>query len=274
MPARWRLLCAPLAWVGIFYLLPLILLVLVSLSSRGPFGGVQWGFHPSNYLRVADPLYLAVFSRSLLLTLSATFLCAVIAFPISWWMARLPVRRQELALLFVLIPFWTNILVRLYAWMFLLGRAGFINTLLLRLGIVDAPLSILYTQGAVLLGLVYGQLPLMILPLYAALERIDPSLLEAAKDLYASPRQAFFRVILPLSKPGLAAGSVLVFSSVLCDFVTPDLLGGARNALVGNLIQQQYLVARDWPFGSAFALAQMLLIGAGLWIGTRTEKPA
>ncbi|MFA6030684.1 MAG: ABC transporter permease [Elusimicrobiota bacterium] len=274
LSARLRLFIPPFSWVAVFYVFPLLLILVVSFAARGQWGGVRWEFHPANYARLLDPLYLKVFARSLVLTSAATLLCAVLAFPISWWMARLPRGRREVALLLVLIPFWTNILVRLYAWMFILGRGGLLNSLLVASGLVSEPLPILYTREAVLLGLVYGQLPFMVLPLYAALEKIDVALLEAARDLYATPWQAFRRVVLPLSKPGLVAGCILVFASTLCDFVTPDLLGGARVALIGNLIQGQYLVVRDWPFGSALALAEMALIGGGLVLYLRAEKAA
>ncbi|HBL17200.1 MAG: hypothetical protein A2X36_11395 [Elusimicrobia bacterium GWA2_69_24] len=274
VPARVRLLAPPLAWIGVFYVVPLLLILAVSFVSRGAYGGVSWTPNWGNYGRIFDSLYGAVFFRSIVLSTAATAACALLAFPVSWWMARSPKRSQETLLLLVLIPFWTNILVRLYAWMFLLSGAGLLNSALQALGLTRGPVDILYTRGAILLGLLYGNLPLMILPLYASLERIDKSLLEAARDLYASPAQTLFRVILPLAKPGLAAGCILVFTSALCDFATPDLLGGAKNMLVGNLIQQQYLVARDWPFGSALSLTQMLVIGGGLLLFRRLEKAA
>jgi len=160
----------------------------------------------------------------------------------------------------VIIPFWTNFLVRTYAWMFILRSEGLLSTVLSALGLTHEPLPLLFTDTAVLIGLVYGYLPFMVLPLYAALERLDPSLIEAAWDLYARPLQVFTRVVLPLSKPGVIAGCVLVFIPSLGAYVTPDLLGGARSMMIGNLIQHQYLVVRDWPFGSA--LSFVLMAGA------------
>ena len=269
-----RLSLPPLLWLAVFYALPLALIILVSSAARGTYGGILWSMSLKSYARFFDLLYLGVLARSIGIAVISTAVCVVLGFPISWWMARLPTRGQQLMVLLILIPFWTNILVRLYAWMFLLGGQGLLNSLAIKLGILHQPIEILYTWKAILLGFVYGQLPFMILPLYASLEKIDKNLIEAANDLYASPWQVFWRVILPLSKPGLVAGSVLVFASIPCDFVTPDLMGGSKYAMMGNLIQQQYLVVRDWPFGSALSLIQMLVIGAGLLIYLRQEQSA
>jgi len=274
VPLKARLLLPAAAWMALFQLLPLALIVLVSVCMRGQYGGVQWRLAFGSYGRILDPLYVPVFSRSLAQALLATALCVLLSFPISYWMARLEKRAQGVAVLLVLIPFWTNILVRLYAWMFILGRTGLVNSAAAGLGLWRDPLEMLFSQKSVLLGLVYGHLPFMILPLYAALEKIDWGLVDAARDLYASPAQAFLKVVLPLSKPGLIAGSILVFTSIPCDFATPDLLGGAKNMMVGNLIQQQYLVVRDWPFGSALSLFLMAGIGVGVFAYLRQERAA
>lgn len=271
-PLKVKLSLPPLLWLAVFYALPLALIVVVSSAARGTYGGLLWDLSLKSYLRFFDPLYLGVLARSIGVAAFTTFICVVLAFPISWQMTRLSKRGQQIMVLLILIPFWTNVLVRLYAWMFLLGSSGPFNSVLMRLGL--PPLEFLYTWKAVLLGFVYGALPFMILPLYASLEKIDKSLIEAAHDLYASSWQVFLRVILPLSKPGLVAGSVLVFASIPCDFVTPDIMGGSKYALMGNLIQQQYLVVRDWPFGSALALIQMLVIGGGLIVYLRQEQSA
>ncbi|MEK7656137.1 MAG: ABC transporter permease [Elusimicrobiota bacterium] len=272
MTLKSRLSLPAFLWLGVFFILPLLHILLVSFSARGPYGGVRWGLGLGNYLRLSDPLYLVLFLRSLAVAGVSTLLCAALAFPISWWMARLPRPWQGISVLLILIPFWTNILVRLYAWIFILGRSGLFNKAAQALGLISAPWEILYTKEAILLGLVYGHLPFMILPLYAAMEKIDKGLIEAARDLYASSWQVFLRVILPLSKPGLVAGAALVFASIPCDFVTPDLLGGAKNMMLGNLIQQQYLTARDWPFGSAVSLMAMVVIGAGVMVYLRQES--
>ena len=271
VPLKLRLLLPGLLWLIAFYLLPLLLLGAVSLATRGK-EGIVWDFTLANFLRFFEPLYLKVFLRSVLLAGTATFLCAVLAFPLSWWMARLKRPWRDTVVLLVLIPFWTNILVRLYAWMFILGHGGLLNTMLVHLGVLDKPMQVLFTQPAVLLGLVYGQLPFMVLPLYATLEKIDSSLIDAARDLYAPPLQVFRKVLLPLSLPGLVAGSVLVFTCILCDFVTPDLMGGAKQTMIGNVIAQQYLVVRDWPCGSALSIIQMLFAGAGALVFLRHER--
>lgn len=274
MQIKLRLLLPALAWLAAFFLLPLALIVVISVLTRGPYGGVLWDLSLESWRRLGDPLYAPVLFRSLGWAAFCTVLCAVLAFPISYWMARLPKRWQNGALLLVLIPFWTNILVRLYAWMFILGRAGIVNSAAQAVGLSEGPWEILFTQKSVVLGLVYGHLPFMILPLYASLEKIDWALVEAARDLYASPLQVLRRVILPLAKPGLTAGAILVFVSIPCDFATPDLLGGAKNMMVGNLVQQQYLTARDWPFGSALSLLLMVTIGLGVAAYMRQERSA
>ncbi len=257
---RW-LLWPPLLWMGAFFVLPVLIMVAVSLASRGTYGGIVWTWTLDNYRTVADPLFLNVFVRSLVLAGLTTVACLAAGFPVAYYIARLPPRRQAVWLLLLMIPFWTNFLVRTYAWTFLLRAEGVFNTALMALGVVDEPLELLYTDGAVLLGLVYGYLPFMVLPLYAAIERVPPSLVEAARDLYATRWDAFRLILWPLTKPGVLAGCLLVFIPSLGAFITPDLLGGARSMMVGNLIQHEYLVARDWPLGSALALALMALVG-------------
>ncbi len=236
---------------------PLILVLAVSFASRGTYGGIEWVGTLGNYTSIADSLYLRIFWRSLWLAVLTTVICLVMGFPLAYVIARAPKRWQGVLLFLVIIPFWTNFLVRTYAWMFILRTEGLLNTALMSLGLIHEPLNLLFTDTAVLIGLVYGYLPFMVLPLYAALERLDRSLVEAAWDLYAKPVQVFTKVVLPLSKPGVIAGCVLVFIPSLGAYVTPDLLGGARTMMIGNLIQHQYLVVRDWPFGSALSFVLM-----------------
>ncbi|MEK7272388.1 MAG: ABC transporter permease, partial [Nitrospirota bacterium] len=207
-----------------------------------------------------------IFGQSLLLAGMTTGICLALGFPLAYYIARLPPRRQALWLIFIMIPFWTNFLVRTYAWIFILRTEGLLNTVLMQLHLISTPLDLLYSNQAVLLGLVYGYLPFMVLPLYAAIERIDPALIEAAWDLYADRWSLFRRVLIPLTKPGIMAGCVLVFIPSLGAFLTPDLLGGARSMMVGNLIQHEYLVARDWPLGSALSIVLMFIVmGSLLW---------
>jgi spermidine/putrescine transport system permease protein len=269
------LLAPALAWMGVFFLLPLLVVLLISFASRGAYGGVEWTFTLANYRDLADPLYLYVYARSFGLALATTALCLCLGFPLAYYIAKAPARWQGVWLAFVLIPFWTNFLVRTYAWMNVLRADGLLNTLLMALGIVSEPIDILYSDLAVLIGLVYGYLPFMVLPLYAAIERLDGSLVDAARDLYASGWAVFARVIVPLTKPGIVAGCVLVFIPSLGAYITPDLLGGARSMMIGTFIQHEYLVVRDWPLGSAASFVLMMMVVAGLWGSQRAggERP-
>lgn len=274
-PASWPLLPA-LVWLAAFFFVPLLLILAVSFASRGLYGGVQWTFSGENYAMILDPLYVWIYVRSFALAAATTVACLILGFPLAYYMARLPPRWQGVWLLLIIIPFWTNFLVRTYAWMFILRGEGLLNRGLMAAGVIDAPLEILYTNTAVLIGLVYGYLPFMVLPLYAAAARLDRSLVEAAWDLYAGRWSVFQRVIVPLTKPGIIAGCALVFIPAIGAFITPDLLGGARTMMVGNLVQHEYLVIRDWPFGSAisFVLMATVLIGVmiSLTYGQRLEE--
>ncbi len=277
---EWRaaaLLAGSLVWLVGFFLFPLAYLLAVSFAQRSSYGTVEWTLRVANYARAIQPLYLEVYWRSFWIALLTTLLCALLGYPVAYYLAmHVPARWKSTLLILVVIPFWTSFLIRTYAWMVILRSEGVINTLLLDLHLLHQPLRLLYTPLAVFIGLVYGELPFMILPLYAVLQRLDPTLLEAAADLGAGRGQTFWRVTLPLSAPGLAAGSILVSIASLGAFITPDLLGGARSMMVGNLIQNQFAVARDQPFGSAVAflltLVVLLLLLAGLRRAGRTTS--
>src|SRR2546427_6620477 len=259
------LIVPPAATLILLFGVPVALVFAVSFASRGTYGGIEWAFTVGNHTSIAGPPCPRIFWRSLWLAVLTTVICLVMGFPLAYVIARAPKRRQGILLFLVIIPFWTNFLVRTYAWMFILRSEGLLSTVLSALGLTREPLTLLFTDTAVLIGLVYGYLPFMVLPLYAALERLDPSLIEAAWDLYARPFQVFTRVVLPLSKPGVIAGCVLVFIPSLGAYVTPDLLGGARSMMIGNLIQHQYIVVRAWPFGSALSFVLMAVgVAAGL----------
>ncbi len=257
-----------LLWMGIFFFLPLLLVLVISFAARGTYGGIEWTFSLANYLNMADPLYLRIYARSVALAAATTLVCLVLGFPLAYYIASAPPRWQAVWLMLIIIPFWTNFLVRTYAWMFILRSEGLLHTLLSSLGLFTGPIEILYSDAAVLMGLVYGYLPFMVLPLYAAIERLDRSVVEAAWDLYATGWAVFWRVVLPLTKPGVIAGCLLVFIPSVGAFITPDLLGGARSMMVGNLIQHEYLVVRDWPFGSAvsFVLMTVVLLGVAGYV--------
>jgi spermidine/putrescine transport system permease protein len=258
---RMRAWClAPSAGVlAALFLAPLGILLAYTMLTRGAYGGVSEPWTFENWRRLADPLYLGILGRSFAVAAVSTAICLVLGFPLAWFIARAG-RRKHLYLYLVMLPFWTSFLVRTYAWMFLLRDTGLFNTALLAMGVIEEPLPLLYNYGAVVLGLVYGYLPFMVLPLYATLERLDAGMLEAAADLGARPWQAVWRVAVPLSMPGIRAGSILVFIPCLGAYLTPDLLGGGKTILVGTLIQNQFTNARDWPFGAALSLGLMAIV--------------
>jgi len=261
------------AWItmAVLFAAPFAIVLAYSFLTRGVFGGIELPWTAESYQRLFDPLYLTILWRSFVMALAATALCLVLAFPAALFISR-ATGRKNLYLQLVMLPFWTSFLVRTYAWIFLLRDTGLFNTGLQALGIIHTPLPLLYNDGAVLLGLVYGYLPFMVLPIYATLERLDPALVEAAADLGARPLTTVFRIVVPLARPGIVAGSVLVFIPCLGAFLTPDLLGGGRTVLVGNLVQNQFTTARDWPFGSAVSIALMVLVTLLLVIFLRRES--
>lgn len=259
-------------WLLAFFLLPILILLAYSVMPRGAHGGVDPGFTLEHYRRFLDPLYLAILRRTVWLSFLCTVACLLLAYPTAFFIARSG-RRRNLLLFLAVLPFWTSSLVRTYAMIFLLRDSGLINRLLLDTGLIHAPLRLLYTEGAVLAGLVYGALPFMILPIYASLEKLDPALLEAAEILGARPWARFTQVIWPLTLPGVVAGSLLVFVPSLGSFVVPDLLGGARQMMIGNLIQNQFGPARNWPFGSAAAFAVMALVMIAMLGVLRVSDP-
>ncbi len=266
----WSLLGPGMLWLVLFFLVPLLIMAAYSLMPRGTYGGVQPGFTLQHYRRFFDPLYLAILQRTLVWSLVCTAVCLLLGYPVAYLVAR--AGRWRAALLFlVVLPFWTSFLVRTFAMIFLLRDSGLVNTVLLRLGVIDAPLTLLYTPFAVLLGLVYGFLPFMILPIYASLEKLDPTLLEAAETLGATPLAGFRRITLPLSLPGVVAGCFLVFIPAMGSFLTSDLLGGAKQLMIGNLIQNQFAAARNWPFGSAasFVVTALVLVAVTVYLRVR-----
>ncbi|MEJ5368351.1 MAG: ABC transporter permease [Bryobacteraceae bacterium] len=252
---------------------PFAILATYAFRSRGTYGGVVSPWTLENWQRLADPLYAGILARSFLVAAVSTVLCLVLAFPLALAITRSG-RWKNLLLALVMLPFWTSLLIRTYAWMFLLRDTGLINTWLLRAGLISEPLPLLYNWGAVILGLVYAHLPFMVLPLYAALERQEPQLLEAAADLGAREWQAFWRVTLPLAAPGIRSGVLLVFIPCLGTYLIPDLLGGGKTILAGTLIQNQFTSARDWPFGAALSLALMAVVLVLLWLEARRSQEA
>lgn len=253
------LLLPGLALLVLLFYLPQLLMLVVSLGRRTAYGGVERSVSLANYLRAVEPLYLAILWRSLVLAAVTTVLCLLVAYPVAWWIARrAPARWRNALLALVILPFWTSFLVRMYAWIVLLRSEGVVNLVLGAAGLPRADL--LYNDFAVLLGQLYGELPFMIIPLYVSLEKLDPSLLEAAADLGADARRTFTRVVVPQTMPGIVAGCVLVFIPSLGAYLAPDLLGGGKTAYIGNLIQSQFAVARDMPFGAALSFVLSLVV--------------
>lgn len=294
----------------IFFVIPIIIVLIVSLGERSRLGTVTYppldlnnlGAYFDDYARFfrrigGEYIYLRIFWRSVFIAVANTLICLFFGFPFAYWIARQPARYRNVWIFLVMIPFWTNFLVRTYAWMLILRDSGLINnfwTITLHdqaimladesqifswlAGISENKLPLLFNQPAVLLGLFYGYLPFMILPLYANLERLDWSLMEAAADLGAGRLKSVTRVLIPLTMPGIAAGSIIVFIPSLGAYVTPDLMGGAKVSLIGNLLQQQFMTVRDWPFGSAIGFILMAIMLAAVIIyfriSTKSEMEA
>lgn len=253
----WTLSPASL-WMLVFLFVPLVLVLFVSFMSRGVYGGIDYTFTLENYTRFFDSLYLKMFLNSVMVALLTTFACIIFGYPFAYLIARSPVKYRTILMFLVIVPFWTNSLIRTYAWIVLLRTEGVINSLLQHFHLIEQPLNLLYNDGAVMVGLFYTLFPFMVLPLYASIEKLDKSLLEAASDLGAKGWQTFLKVTLPLTMPGVVAGSILVFIPTMGLFFIPDLLGGAKTMMIGNLIKNQFLTARDWPFGSALSIILMV----------------
>jgi len=252
----------------VLFVLPQGLVFEASLGRRSAYGGIVREWSLANYARAFDPLYLAILARSVALALATTALSLAVAYPVAYWIGlRAAARWRRALVVLVVLPFWTSFLVRMYAWVFILRSDGVLSLLLRPFGV--PPVSLLYNDLAVLLGQVYGELPFMILPLYASIENLDRSLLEAAADLGAHPSRVFWRVTVPLTGPGILAGCILVFIPSLGAYLAPDLLGGARTIYIGNLIQNQFVVARDMPFGAALSFVLTALVLALLVVFRR-----
>ena len=259
----WLLLAPGTLWLLVFFLVPILIMLVYSVMPRGIYGGVDPGFTLEHYRRFFDPLYLDILQRTFVWSAACTVICLGLGYPVAYVIARAG-RWKSFLLFLVVLPFWTSFLVRTFAMIFLLRDTGLINNWLVKLG-VD-PIAMLYTPFAVMAGLVYGFLPFMILPIYASLEKLDFSLLEAAEVLGARPAERFRRVTLPLSMPGVVAGCLLVFIPALGSFLTSDLLGGAKEMMIGNLVQNQFSAARNWPFGSAASFIVMALVLAAVML--------
>jgi spermidine/putrescine transport system permease protein len=269
----WLLLSPAATYLIIFFMAPLAIVFVYSFLERGVYGGVVWNFTLDNFQRVFDPLYFKTFMRSIYIALATTVTCLILGYPLAYFIATRERNKRNTLILLLMIPFWTNFLIRTYAWLTILRtHTGLVNVSLISLGLIREPLPLFGNDFAIILGLVYGWLPVMVLPVYAALDRLDYSLTEAASDLYASGTQVFRRVIWPLSLPGVVAGSLLVFIPSLGAFVTPAILGGGRSLMIGNIISNQFLASHDWPFGSALSTLMMVFMLAATLIYFRTTQ--
>lgn len=266
------LLLSPAAfWLLLFFVAPLVIVLVVSFSKRSLLGVVDYTFNLDNYLRVVTtPIYLKILWKSLWLAILNTAICLAIAYPFAFYIARQTPRRQNILIFLVMVPFWTNFLVRTYALIFILRDSGLINNILVGLGVISQPLQIMFTESAVMIGLVYGYLPFAVLPLYASIEQLDFNFVQAAQDLGANNVKVFLRVILPLTMPGVVAAAIITFIPTLGAYVTPDLMGGGNTFLIGNLLQQQFMTVRDWPFGSALGIILMVMVLAATLIYFRS----
>ncbi|MEM8813015.1 MAG: ABC transporter permease [Pseudomonadota bacterium] len=254
----WLLLGPGLSWLALLLVVPCAIVFVHAFFERGVYGGIDYVFTFENFRRAADPLYLSIFVDSARIAGTATLVALLVGYPAAYAIARAPKHQQTALLVLVMLPFWSNYLIRTYAWIVLLNREGLINRGLDSLGVISEPLPLLYNEFAIVTGLVYNYLPFVVLAIYSSISKINPEVLEASEDLGAPGWRTFVRVTLPLTIPGIAAGAVFVFVLSVGNFITPDLLGGGRIQMVGNIIYDQFLTARDWPFGATLSF---VLIG-------------
>jgi spermidine/putrescine transport system permease protein len=269
--------------IGLFGLMPLSIALVYSFLEPGTYGGVEWVFSTDAYVQFLferdifddtlafNSAYLQIFGRSFGLAITTTIGALILGFPVAYFIAARPPEQRNFWLFAITLPFWTNLLIRTYSMLLIVRDEGFVNLLLMKVGIITEPLEMLYTDGAVLAGLIYSFLPFMILPIYASLEKFDFSLLEAGHDLYASRTKVFRYIVIPLTRPGIIAGCILVLIPALGAYITPELLGGGKKLMIGNLIALQFGSGRNWPFGSAAALILMAVVLIVLLVSLRAS---
>jgi spermidine/putrescine transport system permease protein len=270
----WLLLAPLIGWAVAFVVAPAVIMLVYSFASRGTLGGVVYDFTLDNYKSVADPVYLQIVIRSIGYAAVTTAICLLAGYPVAYLIGRADERWRNLLLMAVMVPFWTSFLIRTYAWVTILKSEGLLNSLLIQFRLIAEPLEMLYTPGAVVLGLVYTFLPFMILPIYTSVEKLEGALIEAALDLGAGPLRAFSRVIVPLTSPGIAAGVLLVFVPALGIFAVNDILGGGRVDMIGNIIENQFKTARNWPFGAALGTSLLVSFAAIYFYVNRRQRTA
>ena len=254
----------------VFFLAPLGIMLVTSVLAPGLYGGVEWNFYPHNFGRILgfadpafedfDPVYIAIFLRSLKIAAVTVIATLLVCYPAAFFVSRLPDRWKNFCLFLITLPFFSSLIVRLFVWVMILRPTGLINETLMSAGVIARPLEMIYTDGAIVLGMVYIFIPFMFMPVYASIEKLDWRLVQASLDLGAGPVRTFFRIVLPLTTPGILGGCVIVFIPALGNFVVPEVLGGAKVMMLGNLIEAQFLSARNWPFGSALAMMVMAVM--------------
>ena len=260
------------SWLALFVLVPSLMVLVVSFLTRDVDFLIKFEFSLAGWKSVFDPNFIALLWDSLSMSMITAVICLMIAYPFVMCLMGLPQRWRGIVLFLLIVPFWTNSLVRIYAIQFLLGKKGVINEALQFIGLIDKPLDMLYSQFAVIFGLSYILLPFMILPIYSSMERLDFRLLDAAKDLGATAKQRLLRITLPLTLPGIIAGFLMVVLPAMGMFFVSDLLGGSKHALLGNVIKNQFIQTRDWPFGAALSVLMILLLSFMLWLYYRATK--
>ena len=262
-----------IGWLLLFFVLPLVLIFVVSLGSRDPLGRISLDvLSLDNYARAFDPVFLPTFLNSIKYATVTTILSLAIGYPIAYWISRYGGRHKVLLVILVMLPFWTSYLIRTYSWIILLRDNGVVNSVLQAVGLTSEPIILMNTDVSVILGMTYGFLPFAILPLFVSIDRLDPDLIAAGRDLYASGRGAFLHVTLPLTMPGIVAAGLLTFIPALGDFVTPDLLGGPQTTTIAKNIQELFLAGRDWPYGSALGFVLMIVTLSGTLVALRTLR--
>ena len=256
---RWLIAPAWL-WIVVFFVAPLGFMVAFALGVNEGFFTVKFGFHMDQFQRLWDPIYLRIYRDTLVLAFLGTLGCLLIGFPFAYFLATRTSRYKTLLFVLVIVPFWTSLLIRTYAWVLILGEQGPLSDLLQKIGLISQPLNLLYTPNAVLIGVVYDYLPLMVFPIYVAVERMDRSLVEASRDLGSGRWETFRRVTVPLTFPGIMTGCLLTFIPMMGEYVVPAILGGAKTFLVGSLVSNEILTAIDWPFGAAVSMGLVFVM--------------
>ncbi len=257
-------------FLGVFFLGPLLIMAVYSFLEPGLYGGVEWNFYHWNYGRVLgwaqgfyeefDIVYLEILLRSAGLALATVAVTLVFCYPVAFWISRMPARWKSLCIFLIALPFFSSMIIRLYAWILILRDSGFANQVLQTLGIISEPLDLMYSGTAVIIGMVYIFIPFMFLPVYSSVENLDPKLIQASQDLGATPFTTFRKVVFPMTLPGIVSGCILVFIPALGNFVVPSMLGGAKVVMIGNLVEQQFLAARNWPFGATLSMVMILFM--------------